>query len=112
MTWSLIGYIAKRRATRTEWVSPWPDYPDTGFPCPAPVEEICSVSNCIARGIGGADEPAGGNPLGLYADAGLARAADPAEARADFALYAYRLWPVQFQDGREEAIDLGWEPAG
>src|SRR3954447_14785897 len=91
VTWVLVGYIAKRRATRTGWVSPWPNYPDVGFPCPAPVEEICSVSDCIARGPGGTGGPADGNPLGLYADAGSAWAAVPAEARADFALYAYRL---------------------
>lgn len=106
MTWVLVGYIAKRRVTRAGWVSPWPNYPDAGFPCSAPVEEIGSVSNCIASGIGSTDDP-----LNLYADAGQAWAAVPVEARAGFALYAYRLWPVQFADGHEEAIDLWWEPA-
>jgi hypothetical protein len=108
MTWSLVGYIAKRRATRAAWASPWPDYPDAGFPCPPPVEEICSVSNCIARGT---NNPASNDPLGLYPDAGRAWAIVRAEARADFALYAYRMWPVQFEGGQEEAIDLWWEPA-
>ena len=111
MTWVLVGYIAKRRATQAGWVSPWPSHPDAGFPCPAPVEEICSVSNCIARQYGGTDDPASDKPLGLYATAALAWAAVPVEARAAAALYAYWLWPVQFEEGQEEAIDLWWEPA-
>ena len=111
MIWALVGYTVKRRATRAGWVSPWPDYPDTGFPCDAPVDEICSVSGCIARTLEGTDDPANHNPLGLYAEVGLAWAAVPVEVRADFALYAYRLWPVQFEDGQEEVIDLWWEPA-
>jgi hypothetical protein len=106
VTWVLVGYIAKRRTARTGWVSPWPSSPDAGFPCSAPVEEICSVSNCIARGFWSTD-----NPLDLYSDAGLGWAVVPVEARAEFALYAYRLWPVQFENGRQEAIDLWWEPA-
>jgi hypothetical protein len=112
VSWVLVGYIAKRRATRAGWVSPWPDHPDVGFPpCPEHVEEVCSVSNCIARGFGGTDDPASDPPLGLYADPGRAWAVVPVEARADCALYAYRLGPVQFADGVEEAIDLWWEPA-
>ena len=110
MTWSLIGYIAKRRATRTEWVSPWPDYPDASFPYPSPVEEICSVSNCIARGLGGRDDSANGNAHGLYDDAGLAWGVVPVEVRTDFALFAYRLWLVQFENGQEEPIDVWWGP--
>lgn len=105
MNWVLVGYIAKRRATRAGWVSPWSDYPSANFPCSDPVEEICSVSNCISRSVQNDQEP-----LGLYADPGLAWAAVPADARTEFSLYAYRLWPVQFEDGGEEAIDLWWEP--
>lgn len=107
MNWELVGYIAKRRATRTDWVSPWPSHPDAGFPCGPPVEEICSVSSCIAR----EHEPFRENPLGLYADAGKAWAVVPAADRVNFAVVAYRLWPVQFENGQEEEIDLWWEPA-
>jgi hypothetical protein len=107
VNWKLIGYIAKRRATRVGWVSPWSSHPNAGFPCGPPVEEICSVSNCIARGL----EHSGDNPLGLYADAGKAWAVVPAPDRGDFTMYAYRLWPVQFEQGQEEEIDLWWELA-
>lgn len=111
MIWSLIGYISKSRVIRTQWVSPWPDHPNVGFPCPAPVEEICSVSNCISRRLRGWDDPVHGNALGLYDDARRAWGVVPVESRADFALFAYRLWPVQFQNGQEEPIQLWWEPA-
>jgi hypothetical protein len=106
VTWVLVGYVAKRRVTRAGYVSHFANSPDAGFPCSAPVEEICSVSNCIAQGIGRPDDP-----LDLHSDAAQAWAVVPEEARADFALYAYRLWPVQFEDGHEEPIDLWWEPA-
>jgi hypothetical protein len=108
MAWVLVGYIAKRRVRRAGFVSPSPDYPSAGFPCPAPVDEICSVSNCIAQGLSSWNDPANGNHFGLYADPERAWALVPVEAQADFALYAYRLWPVQFEDGEEEAIDLWW----
>src|SRR5687767_14158308 len=67
MLWTLIGYFPKRRTMRSSWVSP---YPDVGFPASEPVEEICSVSHCIAKGpelkagempgieFGGYDDPA------------------------------------------------------
>lgn len=106
MTWVLVGYIAKRLTTRAGWVSPWESYPGAGFPCAAPVEEICSVSNCIARGLWSEDAP-----LGLHADAKSARAAIPIGSQADYALYAYWLWSIQFKDGDEEEIDLWWKPA-
>jgi hypothetical protein len=71
-----------------------------------PVDEICSVSNCIALGFRNDSDP-----FGLYANADLAWAAVPVESRADCAMYAYRLWPVQFEEGAEEPIDLWWELA-
>lgn len=115
MTWRPIGYIAKRRATRLGWASVraalWPESPGAGFPAPSLVEEICSVSGCIARRIDGAEVPASDPHFELYPDAERAWAIVPASARADFALYAYRLWPMQFDDGQEQVIDLWWEPA-
>lgn len=110
MDWVLVGYLAKRRATRMSWASLWPDHPESVFPCAPPVEEICSVSNCIARSTGRAENPADGNPLGLHTDAGMAWAAVPKDARADYALYGYRLWPMQYAEGQEEEINLWWEP--
>jgi hypothetical protein len=111
MTWVAIGYVAKRRAPRAGWVSPWPDHPHAGFPCDDPVEEICSVSSCIARPFAAPSMPENDNPLGLFSDPDSAWAAVPAAGRSTADLYAYRLWPVQFDEGREDAIELWWEPA-
>lgn len=110
MEWVLVGYLAKRRAARDGWKSPWPDHPDFGFPCGPPVEEICSVSKCIARPFQYVEGPADNNPLDLYPDAEKAWADVPVEARSDYALYAYRLWPMQYEEGGEEEINLWWEP--
>lgn len=108
--WVLIGYRAKRWATRRGWVSPWPDYPDVGFPCAAPVEEICSVSGCIARNAPSECDSDTVSPWGLYADPEQAQQATPVEEREQFAVYAYRLWTTQFELGSEELIDLWWAP--
>lgn len=106
----LVGYMAKLRVIRAGWVSPWVEHPEIGFPCGAPVEEICSVSSCIARKFGQtADSPAE-NPCCLFDDPEVAWGMVPGENRAHAALYAYRLWPVQFEKGAEEEMDLWWEP--
>ena len=110
MTWVPVGYTAKRRMRRATWASPWPDYPDAKFPGSSPVEEICSVSNCISSRPLGIEDAFRENPLELFHTAALACDVVPLERRADFALYAYQLWPMQFDDGQEEAIHLWWEP--
>lgn len=57
MDWILVGYIAKRRTMALGCVSVWPDPLGSGNSCSAPVEEICSVSHCIAKGVRNAEEP-------------------------------------------------------
>lgn len=105
MNWELVGYIAKRRAMRNGWKSPYSNYPEAGFPCGPPVEEICSVSNCIAREQVSSRE----HPLGMYTDPAQAWALVPEDERANFAMVAYRLGLVQFDDGEEEEIEIWWE---
>jgi hypothetical protein len=104
MRWILIGYFPKRRAARSGWVSPYPDYPDAGFPAPVPVEEICSVSQCIAAG----PEPPWGeiNEFGGYQGPAAAWQAVPPNQRQEFNLFAYRIAPVLYRDGQEEELDL------
>lgn len=112
MDWLLVGYLAKRRATRAGWVSPWPEHPDVGFPLREPVAEICSVSNCIARGLHAWDDPdptSANSRLGLYLTPSAAWSRVPADEQQAYALYAYRLWPVEFDDGVETEIDVWWE---
>lgn len=103
--WILVGYIAKRRILSTGWVSAWPDSSGIGDSCSAAVEEICSVSHCIAKGVRNAQDP-----LDLHHSPDSAWAAVPIESQADHELYAYYLWPIQFDEGIAEPIDLWWEP--
>jgi hypothetical protein len=109
MTWTLVGYFPKRRLTRSRWVSPYPDHPDVGFPAFKPVEEICSVSDCIAQGPTGWRDQGKHNYYDMYNNAQLAWSVVPVEARADFELFAYRLYLVEFEDGREEPMEEWWE---
>ncbi len=109
MTWKLVGYFPKRRTTRSHWASRYPDNPDACFPCSAPVEEICSVSTCIARGPEGWRAAQKQNFYDVFDDVELAWSVVPMEARALFELFAYRLSPVQFEEGREEIVEEWYE---
>lgn len=110
MTSILIGYFPKRRTTRSNWVSPWPMYPDAGFPCTEPVEEICSVSDCIAQGPERWRDRERHNVHELYDTPELAQSVVPAEVRPHFELFAYRLLLVEFRDGKEAPIEPWWKP--
>lgn len=101
----LIGYIAKARKFESGWVSSWPTATGDGVSCSEAVEEVCSVSHCIARGIRNDSDP-----MGLYASRALAWEVVPSEHQAAQSLYAYYLWPVQFEEGEEESIYIWWEP--
>jgi hypothetical protein len=105
MTWNLVGYFPKRRTTRAGWVSPWPNHPDPGFPCAPPVEEICSVSDCIAHGPEGWPQQWKHNPYAMYDGPALAWSIVPANIRSDYELFAYRLLQTQFIDGRDEPME-------
>lgn len=105
MNWILVGYIAKPRQFESGWVSSWPNETGDGFSSSEPVDEICSVSHCIVRGIRNDEDP-----LGLYASPALAWEVVPSDQQAIQAMYAYYLWPVQFEEGEEEPINLWWEP--
>lgn len=112
MTWILVGYFPKRR-TRLfpPWRPPYLNYPDAGFPVSAPVEEICSISDCVAPGPVGWREQEKHNFYEMYDNPALAWSVVSAEVRTDFELFAYRLHLVQFEEGREEPIEERWELA-
>lgn len=109
MTWTLVGYFPKRRTTRSRWQSPFPDHPDYGFPCIAPVDEICSVSKCIAMGPEGWRDQEKHNFYGMYNNPDVAWSVVPVEVRANFELFAYRLYLMEFNDGRGEPMEEWWE---
>ncbi len=109
MNWHFIGYRPKRRMTRAQWVSPYPENPVYGFPIRPPVEEICSVSNCIAKGP--TKEVMGVcNEYGCYASPASALQA-VADEQGEFSVYAYRLGLALFRDGNDERLEpTDWFP--
>lgn len=56
MNFFLIGYFPKQRVTRGNWHALRKD--DAIFSAaPSPVEQLCSVSNCIVKALVGFDYP-------------------------------------------------------
>lgn len=109
MTPTLIGYLPKRIVKRSHDGS---CEAAMGFPVGPPVDQICSVSCCIAQGPAGWRGLAGNNPFDFYDSPALAWSAVPAVMQTGFELFAYRLYPAQFLDGREEKLEAleWWDP--
>lgn len=96
---TLIGYMAKRRVWRGgPGGTIWPVAPST-------IEEICSVSRCIAAAPEAWRDGIGQNPFSVYDSPDLAWAQVPTDLRKEFDVFAYRLYPVYFADGREESVE-------
>lgn len=119
MTWTLVGYFSKRRPIRSRWTPRYPDDPNVGYdfsgaPVSAPVDEVCSVSDCIAQGPEGWRDQGKHNFYDMYNAPDLAWSVVPVEVRSEFELFAYLLHLVEFEDGREEPMeqwcDLTVEP--
>jgi hypothetical protein len=106
LRWTLLGYFPKRLATRSGWVSPYPEHPEATFPAPEPIDEICSVSPCISRGLESISDPALQNLYGGFRDAGSAWNEVPYERRSQFRLFAYRIGNILFVDGQQEPLEL------
>ena len=94
MTPTLIGYFPKRRTRRPEWLSA------------SQVEEVASVSPCFAKPPDGWIEQWRHNDLWVYDSPELAWSVVPAQQRAEFELYAYRMFPLQIDDTTEESFDI------
>lgn len=106
MNSTLVGYFPKRRVTRSKWVSPYPEYPNAEFPAPVPVEEICSVSTCIAGTPNTLMSEVPFNEYGGYDTLASAWLAVAPDLRQQFDLYAYRLAPALFRDGQQEFLEV------
>jgi hypothetical protein len=109
MTWTLVGYFPKLHTPRPLHMLRRRFSPDCGFACSEFVEEICSVSHCIAKGPPGWRDQGKHNFYDMYNNPNLAWSVVPAEIRADFELFAYWLYLVEFKDGQEEPIEEWWE---
>ncbi len=101
MTPILVGYFPRRTLRRA-------DAGEAGFPAPGPVEEVASVSRCLSRPADAeldTYDPESA-PLGGFADVESARVAVPEADRDAFDLYAYRVYPLRFEDGQVTRLDL------
>ena len=82
----LIGYFAKTTA-------PAEDLARIG------VREICSVSECRSAGLRDRVQAWAHNDWGYYDTPDLAWSVVPSDARGDFELYAYELFPFKVESG-------------
>jgi len=88
-----IGFLAKNIAPRPEWLKA-----DS-------VREICSLSNCISKTHPEAFEQWKHNRFDLYRTEALAMEVIPEAERADYEVFAYKLWPVMFDEGGQREFE-------
>jgi hypothetical protein len=90
----LLGYFPKRLSVPPDWMRA------------RGVEEIGSVSLCIAGGPDGWLEAWKHNPWGFFSSPETARSLVPGDERADYRLYAYALYPVEYREDGEEPMEV------
>jgi hypothetical protein len=94
---NFIGYFPKSKTARPDWLQT------------PRVEEICSVSQCIAKGPEGwIDQWKHNSDTGvwMFDSPQLATSVIPPLVRDNFQIYAYAHYPVLFQKGQQEAVNL------
>lgn len=102
MEFYLIGYFPKLKWTRV-----------TGdfFPAPAEVQQICSVSNCIVKGLCGFDYPEISencfNQYGGFNRLEDAQRVIPADQRDQYDMFAYAIAECEFQNGQKVDMEIG-----
>ena len=94
MSPKLIGYFPKRTIKRPDWLACFN------------VEEICSVSDCISKAPVGWIDQWRHNECWAFDTQELAWSVVAADARSEFELYAYKMFPVRFDRGQKVAIDF------
>ena len=111
MDFFLIGFFPKSRVTRGNWHELHKDEPDYHFPAPLPVEHLCSVSNCMVKGLVGFDYPGismdSFNQYGGFNKIETARGVMAKEHQAEFDLFAYGIPEVLYEDGLSQPNELG-----
>jgi len=90
----LIGYLPKRVERRPEWLN---------NPI---VLDICSASHCISAPPEGWIDRWLHNEYGVFPDEPSARKVMPDDQAHLYELHAYRLFPVRFDEGREEPFAI------
>ena len=86
------GYFAKRVAAKPEWLNV------------SAVHEICSASHCISSAPDAWIEPWLHNEFGWFNRASDALAVVRADQKAEFRLFAYRIYPQLFRSGQRHGM--------
>lgn len=89
---ALLGYFPKRLVVPPDWMRA------------RGVEEIASVSLCIAPGPDGWARAWKHNEWGLFSSPEIAWSLVPLDRRTGYRLYAYALYPVEYRDAVEEPM--------
>ncbi|MEX2387051.1 MAG: hypothetical protein WD534_04155 [Phycisphaeraceae bacterium] len=90
---TFFGFMPRRVAKRPNWLS-----------C-KDVEEICSVSTCVSEAPEGWIDHWLHNGAGFFNSEVVAWQVVPEQQKNEFELFAYRLWPMLFDDGRMKQFD-------
>jgi hypothetical protein len=111
MEYFLVGYFPKKRVVRANWKTLIEDNVNHEFPAPVPVEQLCSVSNCIVSGLDAFDyqeiSMASFNQYGGFNHIKTAFEVMAKNGSSDFDLYAYAVPEFIFQDGQSQRHEIG-----
>ena len=111
MDYFLVGFFPKKRVTRSNWKSLNERNTDDNFPCPQPVEQLCSVSDCIVDGIEVFDyqeiSMASFNQYGGFNHLRTALEIMAKDGGSEFDLYGYALPECIFRDGQVDPEEIG-----
>ena len=91
---TLIGYFPKRTMKRPDWLKA------------SGVEEVCSVSTCVSNAPDGWIDQWRHNEMWAFDTPELALSVVPEAARGEFELYAYQMFPVQFDEGQQHPFEI------
>jgi hypothetical protein len=91
---TLIGYFPKCTKKRPDWLNV------------AGVEEVCSVSTCVSNAPDAWIDQWRHNEMWVYDTPELAWSVVPEALRQEFDLYAYEMFPVVFDNGRQQAFQI------
>ena len=94
MTPTLIGYFPKRTEKHPDWLK------GSG------VEEICSASKCISRGPEDWIQFWRHNEMWVFDTPELAISIAPKKEAQEFDIYAYKMFPVRFLEGKQEPFNI------
>jgi len=93
-----IGYFPKKTSTSTEWFET------------TEVKEICSVSNCISKGPSDWVDHWSHNRITWLFDTEACAWAIVGCSRADYDMYAYKVYPMVFDHSNEAAWQIEGVP--